>query len=341
MLCFDAASGKPLWSQPVGATIVHENQGNDGPRSTPAVSDGLVYAVGTYLNIACFDAATGKPVWAHDSEKEFGAAVQLNTKGIKAWGCANSPVVDGNLVFVHCGGKGSAFMAFDKKTGNVVWKGQDDELTHSTPTVATILGQRQVIFFTKSGLASLATETGKVLWRYAFPWNISTAISPVVAGDVVFCSAGYMVGGGACKITKEGDAFKATEIWRHEGSKGPDNVANHWSTPVYYDGYLYGLFGHAEVKTGPMKCVDIKTGKVQWRMDGFGQGGNLLIDGKILMLGAEGQLALIEANPKEYKELARAEPLKGEKCWNAPVVSGGKIYARSTKSLVCLDASGK
>src|SRR5438045_1894399 len=84
-----------------------------------AVSDGLVYAVGTYLNIACFDAANGSPIWAHDSEKEFGAALQLNTGGIKAWGCANSPVIDGNLLFVHCGGSGQALMAFDKKTGKV------------------------------------------------------------------------------------------------------------------------------------------------------------------------------------------------------------------------------
>ena len=122
VVCLDANTGKTLWSQPIGPTILHENSGNDGPRSTPAIVDGHVYAVGTYLNVACLDAKTGKPVWAHDCAAEFGGDVQLKTAGIGAWGCANSAVVDDGLVFVHGGGAGAALMAFDAKTGEIVWK---------------------------------------------------------------------------------------------------------------------------------------------------------------------------------------------------------------------------
>ncbi|HLX63870.1 MAG TPA: PQQ-binding-like beta-propeller repeat protein [Planctomycetota bacterium] len=340
LICFDANSGQKIWAQPIGPTIVFEIQGNDGPRSTPAVSDGLIYAMGTYLNLVCFDAKDGKPVWSHDGAKEFNAGNQLATMGIKAWGCANSPVVDGNLVFVHCGGAGQAFMAFDKKTGKVAWKGEDDLLTHTTPTITTILGQRQVIFFTQSGLASLAPDTGKVLWRHKFPHRVSTAISPVVCGDVVFCAAGYNQGSGACKITKEGDGFKATELWYLQGSKKPEDASCHWTTPVFRDGFLYGMFGFAQPKDCPAKCVDVMTGKVQWTKEAFGQGGVIFVDGKVLYLTADGQLVLVEPNPKEYKELARAQVLK-YKCWNQPVISGGHLYARSNSELVCLDVSAK
>ena len=344
VVCLDANTGKQIWAAPVGPTILFEHSGNDGPRSTPAVANGHVYAVGTYLNIACFDAISGKPVWAHDSEKEFGGGVQLKTAGIGAWGCSNSPVIDGNLLFVHCGGAGQALMAFDLKTGNVAWKGETEDLTHCTPTVATILGQRQVIFFTKKGLVSLATETGKQLWRFPFRWAVSTAISPVVGGDIVYCSAGYGVGGGACKITKEGDGFKATELWSDV------KMPSHWSTPVYHDGYLYGLIGFKEFGKEPLKCVEMATGKVMWTQPGFGQGGTALVDGKILILGDLGQIVLCEASEKGYKELAQYKAFditkpegKGglEKCWNQAVVSGGRIYARSTKEVLCLDVTAK
>ncbi len=343
VVCLDAKTGKQLWAAPVGPTILFEHSGNDGPRSTPAVVNGHIYAVGTYLNIACFDAATGKPVWAHDCEKEFGGGVQLKTGGISAWGCANSPVIDGNLLFVHCGGAGSALMAFDIKTGNVAWKTGTEDLTHCTPTVATIHGKRQVIFFTKKGLVSLETETGKELWRYPFRWNVSTAISPVVGGDIVYCSAGYSVGGGACKITKEGDTFKAIEAWADQ------KMPSHWSTPVYHDGYLYGLIGFKEFGKEPLKCIEMATGKVMWSQAGFGQGGTAFVDGKILILGDMGQVVLCEASEKGYKEVAKTQAFelaaptgKGlEKTWNQAVVSGGHLYARSTKGVVCLDVSAK
>ena len=332
VVCLDAATGKQAWSSPVGPSIIHEHSGNDGPRSTPAVDGGMVYALSTNLILVCFDAKSGAKVWGHDCPSEFGGTVQLATSGISNWGCANSPVIDGNLVFVHAGGKSQALLAFDKKTGKVAWKGQDDELTHCSPTVATILGQRQIIFFTKSGLVSLVPESGKVLWRYAFPWKVSTAISPVVGGDIIYCSAGYGVGGGACKITKEGDGQKATELWRNM------QVISHWSTPVYHDGYLYGLVGFKQFKFEPIKCIEMATGKTMWEQKGFGQGGTMLVDGNVMILGEEGQIVLCEASPKAYKELARVEALT-YKCWNQPIVSGGRIYARSTKAVVCLDVS--
>ena len=136
--------------------------------------------------------------------------------------------MDGDLIFVAGGGPGQALLAIHKKSGQPAWQGQDDRMTHATPAVATILGQKQVIFFTQSGLVSLDTKSGTLLWRHKFPYNVSTAAAPVVSGNIVYCSAGYGVGSSAAQITKTGTAWTATELWRLTGNK----ICNHWSTPV-------------------------------------------------------------------------------------------------------------
>jgi hypothetical protein len=226
-------------------------------------------------------------------------------------------------------------MAFNKNTGAIAWAVGNEKLTHATPAIATIHGVRQVIFFVQSGLVSCETTTGKELWRYPFKFSTSTAASPIVSDDIVYCSAGYGVGAGACRVAKNGDGFKATEIWRT-----PGNNINHWSTPVCKDGYLYGLYGFKQFATEPLKCVEIATGKVVWSQDGFGQGGVQLVSDHLVIQGDQGQIVLADASPKGYNEVGKTQPLHG-KCWNMPVVSDGRLYARSTTEAVCLDVSSK
>jgi outer membrane protein assembly factor BamB len=335
-VALDANSGKELWAAPLaiakydggGDSGTNDNKGGDGPRSTPSVDGGRVYVLDARLGLTCLDAKTGKSIWTRDLAREHDA------KNI-SWQSAASPLVDGDLIFVAGGGPGQALLGIDKKNGHVVWKGQDDKMTHATPVAATIHGTRQVIFFTQSGLVSVAPSTGTVLWRHPFPYRTSTAASPVVAGDVVYCSAGYGVGAGAARITKEGDKFAATELWRK-----PNQLMNHWSTPVYREGHLYGMFGFKEYGACPLKCVELATGREVWSKEGFGPGNVTLAGGQIVALGDAGQLVLVEASPKAYSETGRVDFLDG-KCWSTPVVSNGRIYARSTREAVCVDVSLK
>ena len=121
----------------------------------------------------------------------------------------------------------------------------------------------------------------------------------------------------------------------------PKNViCNHWSTPVHYKGYVYGLYGHKQHGAAPLKCIDVATGIVKWSEAGFGPGGLILVDDTLLVLGDKGQLVLVDPTPDGYKEKARTTALTG-KCWSTPAVSGGRIYARSAKEAVCLDVSVK
>lgn len=334
-LALDAATGKEIWAVALGIAKYDkggnsgapDNNGGDGPRSTPSFDDGRVYTLSGRLVLKCLDAENGKAIWTKDLVAE-------NQGRVITWENAASPMIDGDLIYVVGGGAEESLLAIDKKDGHVVWKGESDSMTHSTPVAATILGERQVIFFTQKGLVSAAAKTGKVLWRYPFRYSTSTAMSPIVSGDIVYCSAGYGVGAGACKITKTGDGFEATRLWFE-----PANVLNnHWSTPVCQDGYLYGLFGFKEFARAPLKCVEIATGKVLWSKPGFGPGGCLLVDGHVLVLSDAGDLVLVKATPSDYQEVARAHAVTG-KCWSAPALSDGHIFARSTKEGACLDVS--
>ena len=338
-LALDAATGKELWAAEMGPGTFDkggdsgtpENKGGNGPRSTPAVSDGKVYVFTQDLVLLCFDAQTGKQVWTKDLTKEHAG------RNIKPWRNAASPVIDGNLIFLAGGGPGQSLLGMDKATGKTVWKAHDEIITHSSPVVATILGVRQVIFFVKSGLLSVALKDGSELWRFPFEFKTATAISPVVGGDIVFCSAGYNIGGAACKLTKNGDKFAASQLWKISGDT---KVSSLWSTPVFKDGYLYGMITAKKFGTGPLKCVELATGEVKWEQPGFGAGNAILVGDKLLALSDDGQVALVEAKPDAYKELGRIKAVGG-KCWSTPAFSNGRLYVRSTTEGACLDLAGK
>lgn len=334
-LALDAASGKEAWSAPLGLGLKYghdggnsgtpENSGGDGPRSTPVVSGDIVYVLDSHLKLFALNSADGREAWSVDLVATHGA------KNIK-WLNAASPVVDGDRVFVAGGGAGQSLLAFNKDSGAVIWKGESDAITHATPVMADLGGVRQVIFFTQTGLVAVRAENGRVLWRQKFPFNVSTAASPVVFGDIVYCSAGYNVGGGAYRVEKSGEDFAVTEIWRTEN----DNI-NHWSTPVVKDGYLYGMFGFKEYGACPLACVDIRTGEKKWSQPGFGPGNVILsADGTLVALSDKGEVVLVAAKPDAYTELSRADVLEG-KCWSTPALADGRVFVRSTTQGAALD----
>ena len=328
-LALDAVSGKELWFADIakgeGYSGGDTAGGGDGPRSTPTVSDGKVYLLTPDLVTHCLNAKTGRPIWKHDLMR------QNHGRDIM-WHSAASVAVDGNLVFVAGGGAGESLLGLNKNNGKVVWKTGDETITHSTPVVTTIHDRRQVIFFLQSGLVAVDAKIGKFLWKYPFKFNVSTAISPVVCGDIVYVSAGYDVGSAACRIDKQGAGFVATQLWFTPGNK----VVNMWSTPVFKDGYLYGMFGFKDFRKGPLMCVDLATDKVVWSQPGFGQGNVILVGNRLVALAEDGNLVIVEATPDAYKEIARTKAFD-DKCWTTPAFADGKIYIRSISQGICVD----
>lgn len=330
VVALDADNGDTLWSTDLDEAA-YPNGGvgsDDGPRSTPTVEGDFVYAFGAYLRLVCLRVQDGSLVWERDFRQELGSSVI-------SWQNAASPLLVGDHIFVNCNApSGGRLTAVHKSDGSEVWRAHpDDIMTQATPIAATVAEQPQIIFFAQSGLVAVEPATGRELWRYPFAYSTSTAASPVVGDDVVYCSAAYNSGAGAVRITPSGENLSVEQLWRLRISA----VANHWSTPVYHDGHLYGHYGQS---TLDFKCLDLATGDEPWSPPyrGFGYGSVLLVSDTLLVLGADGELALVEPDPTAYREIARYRALDG-KCWNAPAVSNGRIYVRSTLEVVALDAA--
>ena len=330
-VALDADTGAELWATQLGIGD-YPNGGagsDDGPRSTPTLDAGRVYVLTSYLRMVCLDATSGQEIWSKDLVAEFGGTVI-------AWQNAASPLVVDDLIFMNCNAPGGRLLALQKSDGAVAWRRYDDRMTQATPILATIHGVAQIIFFAQSGLVSVVPTTGDVLWRYAFRYSVSTAASPVVADDVVYCSAAYGVGAGAVQISGDAGGLSTKELWRTVGAN-----MNHWATPVAHAGNFFSVSGHTLYR---LSCVEAVTGNENWVQTdtnsggSYGLGGVLKVMDRILLLTTKGDLVLVDTNPSAYLEAARFRAVNG-KCWNVPAISDGRIYVRSTTEAAAYDVS--
>jgi outer membrane protein assembly factor BamB len=335
VIALDRKSGKTLWQTPMGPTGYRNggekgapgNEGADGPRGTPVFSQNRVFAFGGKFDLYALDGDTGKILWKHELTKEFGGQEIV-------WSNAASPLVLGDRVLVAGGGKDQSYLAFRADNGEVLWKAGSDRPTHSTPIVATIHGKEQVLFMAERGIVSRDPVDGRELWHYPFPHRTSTAASPVVWQDIVNCAAAYGVGGAACQVKRNGEQWETVELWRSPGN----DTATHWSTAIAIDGYLYGHYGHRDFAKNSVKCIDIRTGKIQWEKPGFGPSQMILAGDRLLATTDSGDLVAIEPTPSGYHELSRAKAITG-KVWASPALSDGQLFLRSTSKGVCLEVA--
>jgi outer membrane protein assembly factor BamB len=333
-LALNAETGAELWAAEIGLAD-YPNGGvgsDDGPRSTPTVDGDRVYVFGAYMDLVCLNAANGAEIWRRDLEGEFGS------RRIP-WQNAASPTLIGDLVFVNSNGRTNEHLiAFNKNYGTVVWKRGSYGMTHATPVQGLIGGVEQVIFLGQTALVSVAPMTGQVLWEFPLFYNYtSVAASPVVANDTVYISRAYagslampQAGALVLQISSANGRLSPARKWERVNA-----LLNHWATPVYFEGHYYGIYGQDVLS---LRCIDAENGTVKWQLNDFGYGSVTLAQDKLLVLGDDGELALVDTNPDEYSELARIRPLTG-KCWNNPALSDGRIYIRSTREAVALDVS--
>lgn len=202
-------------------------------------------------------------------------------------------------------------------------------MTHSTPIIAELHGKKQLVLLTQDGVLSVDPSSGEKLWSGDHPYKTSSAASPIVYKDYVYVSSGYSVGASLFKISKKGSGLSAEKVWYKE-----KQLMNHWSTPVCLDGKLYGMFSFKEYGSGPLKCVDLVTGKELWSKDNFGPGNCILVGDRLIALSDAGELVQVAAKSGSYQELSRIKAIKG-KCWSMPTFSDGRLYLRSTEEGAC------
>ncbi|TAK90873.1 MAG: hypothetical protein EPO07_20010, partial [Verrucomicrobia bacterium] len=336
-LALSATNGALLWATAVDSQpFLYPDGGvgttDDGPRSTPALWGGSVYVLSSYLQLYRLNATNGAIIWSTNLVAGFGGDVI-------GWQNAASPVIENGLVYVNANSPTASLMAFNATNGALIWRAQNEGLTHATPTVANVLGTRELIWATQSGLVAVNPTNGALIWKSPYPFGYTTSIgaSPVVHSNYVFITANYSMSAYAVQVVQSNVTQVAVPRWTNTTQR------SHWSTAVAYAGHLFGLF-YPDNDDGQLRCVNLANGATRWSTNGFGRSTLLLNDTNLVCLTERGDLVLVAARTNTYLELARFQAIPDfhtdtNKCWNGLALSDGQIYVRSTAYAARYDLS--
>ena len=336
VICLEEKSGKTVWSvkPPTEAKVYKHGRGN-GSRGTPTVHDGRVYSIGGGGAVCCLSADTGAVIWSKHLVTDFGG-------GRPGWGYSESPLIDGYNVIVTPGGAAGCVIALDRKTGESVWqsKGVADKAHYCSAIIAESHGIRQIIQFTggagrrrdateKPRVIGLNATNGDLLWSYNKSANGTANVSsPIFSNNKVFSASGYGTGGGLVELTKNDDGFSADESYFER------SMQSHHGGIVLVDGHMYG-FG-----SGGLLCMNFESGEIMWRDRSVRKGSLVFADGHLYCYGEKNEVALVEANSKEYIEKGRfAVDKKDFATWAHPVVANGRLYLRDMGTLTCYNVA--
>lgn len=339
--CYRVENGELVWAHSDEARFdpadFQGGLGGVGPRATPTIYDGKVITQGATGIVNCLDAKTGRLLWSHDTAEETGADVIT-------WGKSGSPLVVDGLVIVSVGAPNdeavrenydSSLVAYDLETGDERWAAGNRQASYASPIVATLAGERQIVMVNEKWVTSHRVDDGQVLWEY--PWadesdSNATTTQPIPLGcNRLFLSKGYGVGSSLLEVSKNAD--------------GKYSIQPHWdvpiklvmktkfSNPVVRDGYVYGLDDVL------LSCIEAESGEVQWkkrRRPEFGHGQIMLVGDVILVLSETGELAMVEATPQEYRELASIQALDShDTTWNTPAFAPPYLLVRNSREAAC------
>jgi len=315
----DRKTGSELWAAEwPGAMSVPfmAKRNGDWIRSTPAYDGESVYVAGMRDALVCLDAGTGAERWRVDFVEKYKTP-------LPAFGFVCSPLVIGDHVYVQAA---ASFCKLDKRTGEVVWRILEDGggmfgSAFSSPVLATLRGQEQLLVQTRTKLAGVVAESGQVLWSQDIPAKLGMNIlTPTVRGDTIFTTA-YGGGSQLLEVTRQADKLQSATVWETQ-SQG------YMSTPVVIDGHAY-----LHLRNQRFTCVDLTTGEEKWTTQPYGQYWSLVAQGdKILALDQRGELHLIRATPEKF-DLLGSRKISEQETWGHLAVSGEEVFVRELQGI--------
>ncbi len=335
-IALDAASGKKVWSAPIGPFVVHaNNRYGSGPRSTPTVDGEFLYALGAAGQLHCLKTVDGSEVWSVDLEKDLGGKRPT-------WYYSESPLVDGGQVVCTPGGSKGTLAALNKKTGKVLWRSKEltDPAGYSSVVPDEIGGSRQYVQLTMKGVAGVSAKDGKLLWYYPNP-RYRTAVIPtaIVHDNYVYAVAGYGAGPVLLELTPDGARDRVKQLYDDAARRVMDN--KHEGV-VRVGDYIYGW---SDAERGKWVCQELKTGKEVWSSKKLGRGSITCADGCLYCYSENnGTCVLVPASPDGWTEKGRftiprhtARREFNNSVWTHPVVANGRLYLRDQELLFCFD----
>jgi outer membrane protein assembly factor BamB len=327
---YDLRNGELAWTYSHPGTFDHP-LGGPGPRSTPLIDEGMVYALGARGLLVALDGAAGELVWSNDLLEEFDVAPEQELANV-FYGRSNSPLVVGDLLVIPGGGNRSrppaSLVAYHKRTGEKIWEGGERQISFSSPRLATLAGVEQILIVNEDTASGHHPATGAVLWEHPWPGrtpaNASASQAVPVAPDRVLLSKGYGEGSALIQLVpREDGTFQVRTVWHNQRV-----LRTKLTNVALLDGHAYGL------SQGILECVDVETGERVWKRGRYGHGQMLLVDRTLLILTEDGELVHVEATPDRPNfVLGRLQALTGQ-TWNNFALYGEYLVLRNAREAV-------
>lgn len=319
--CYDLETGEPIWAHR-NETRFSEGMGGDGPRATPQIDGGRVYALGATGILDCLQLATGELVWSR-------AILAGNDTRNPMYGKSGSPLVFDASVVVTGGSSGPLLLAYDKATGAPLWKSDDNEAAgYAAPVLATLAGTPQIVTVNGSSVTGHASGSGSLLWRWDWPGTFPRPGQPqILPGDRVLVTASY---GLDCHMLQVTAPAAGTAPWQVAELWESNRLKTKFSSACIRDGFAYGL------DEGRFACMNLEDGSREWKDGRYGFGQNLLVGDVLLIQAERGQVVLVRATPDRHEELATLDALaSGTKTWNPPALAGSYLLVRNDSEAAC------
>ena len=318
--CYRLSTGEPVWRHHDAARF-SEFPGGPGPRATPTVHNGRVYAHGATGIVNALDASTGTRIWTRNSSSDTGAEQP-------GWGFTSSPLVVNDIVVVAASG---VLVAYDLATGEPRWEGPRDGAGYSSPHLVVLDGVPQIVLLRGRRTTSFNVADGKVLWEHSWQPGASI-VQPALIGtrDLLINHADTMGGQGLRRlgVMRGGGGWNVEERWTSRGLKP------YFNDVVVHKDHAFGFDGSI------LSCININDGERKWKGGRYGHGQMLLLAEQdlLLVLSEDGELALVNATPDQFSELTRFKAIEG-KTWNHPVLVGDVLLVRNGEEMAAFRLS--
>jgi outer membrane protein assembly factor BamB len=326
IISLDAETGKTVWEFPYEAdTKGLELSAGKGPHSTPLIAGNLIYAVGVKGTMHALDKKNGRMVWKHDLWSELGGSFDVR-------GYSPSPVAYRNMVIVPVGGRsGQCLMAFDQRTGAVVWKNINFTPAPASPIVINVGGQDQIVHCGQNEIYGADATNGALLWSHTAKTDFGVSISTPVwdpSDRLLFFSSSYGTGSRVIRLTRSGGRTTVTEVWVS------NRLKIHFGNAVRVGDMVYGSSSFS----GPafFTAINVKDGKVAWQDRALTRASFLYADNKFVILDEDGELVIASPGQRGLQIHAKA-PVMKQVAWTVPTLSGTRLYLRDRGTIMALD----
>jgi len=321
VVCYRADTGRQVWVH-ADAQRFRSGLGGDGPRGTPTVHASRVYTLGATGKLNCLEALSGTLLWSRD------VLADARADNLE-WGLAGSPLIDqGRVIVTPGGGNGKSVLAYAVEDGRLVWSRGDHPASYSALRREILAGKPQLLLFDGQGLAGLDPASGAEFWRK--PWQNQPRVNvaqPIIHEGQVLISSGYGLGSALLDVSRVNKDRVPATVWNAR-----NRFKMKFNDAVYRDGAVYGL------DEGILSCLDAATGRRLWKRGRFGYGQLLLAGDTLIVMGESGVVALVAADRRKFRELARFQALD-DVTWNHPVLHRGRLFVRNSAEAACYDVS--